>query len=877
MKKFLSFILVLSMLCQGVIYARETDTKIGVNTGLLEALGIISQNDEVGEYITRGDAAVYVAKMLGLKLTSTNEEVTSGFADMTGQNIICDAVCKLSSLGVVHGNGTENFLPEDNITKADAISLFLGSLGYKKEILASSGYLGKGVTLAKDLGFYVTDGRGDSEDISAATFFEMMIKALETDMIVLGGSIDGQLSYKISDEDNILSEYHDIEKYKGIVTANSYFSINGGSTTSKKSIEIESVVYFDDYGASPEMAGQYVEYYIRDDDTLVYLEPHRKNETLTIDRTDILSYNDGKYYYNKDGRSKYVDFDYTSKPVIYNYTLLMEYGSEFMLPSCGSLTFVDNNGDDDYDVLYIMSYKNFYVTGTQQEEETLYVYDANLSVKKPLIINTGDDGTLLCNTDMEAVETKTVKSGHVVSAFGHETDSGYEAVVAIVSGESLQGMVDNINPDENVTNLEEAVVDGETFELYGNLTVSQLEVKKAYTFALDYKGRIAAFAIDSENSIMALGYLLYVKYIDEEDAVQMKVLTEFGKVHKYLCSEKVKIHDTGRFKADELLAWFGGEGEQSRMMGYRVNEDGQIYSVSFPKAWSIASQDAEIFTAFSGSSEYYVGGARSFNNRYVVSDKAKVFTIADGGADDDHTVGTPAESLSHAQTYNVDGYVLSQDATSLDVVVVHIDAGESSGIDDETAGATASVVHSVKSGLNEDDEVITNITIIGRNGKQTYVLKDGCKIRMKDGNSMKGELSEGDVISYSINYKEEIDLIEVLYDVSENLYAGLRSFGTDFGGKTRPVIGKAYNVSQNVIQLVDVAASISKSLTMAEMETYPIGSTTIVVYDSEETKGNRVRTGKVSDFMTYRMSGGNCSTVLVDSYQCNPKIFIIFK
>ncbi len=879
MKRFLGFVLVLSMIMSTVVFAETENAEDKADLGLQYALGILKETDELDEYITRGEAAVYAARMLNIRL-EIPKEVNSGFADITEISIESDAVCKLAALGVVRGFGTGNFDPNANLKKDDAISIFLAALGFKPEILESSGYVNRNSVLARELDIYVNDGRGDREDITSDTFFKMMAKVMESKMVILADSRNGNLTYKISDEKDILLEYHDIEHYRGIVTANRMFSITGGKPVQHGYIEIDGKIYKDSADASIELAGAYTDYYIRDDEELVYISENKKNETLVIDSENIIAYQSGAYRYSENGRAKQVTFDFASKPVIYNYSLLMQYSDTYMHPSCGYLKLIDNDGSGEYDVMYVMNYKNFCVSGVRTEDERLYIYDDKEPSKKPLVISTNEnDGTVILNSSLKSATSKAIKTGSIVSAFVNEEASKYTAQVIVVSSDSVSGTVNGKNPGKNVTNLEELVIDSDTYSVFGNISVNDVEVGTAYVFMLDYNGRIAGLSVDYDNSVMAIGYIIDARLVNDE--VQIKLLTELGKIYKYQCANKVRIHgDTAIRNGDALDIYLTGK---SGIVGYKVNEDGKLYYLSFPQNWAIGATGAEIYKAFgSGESLYYFGGnRRSFANKYVAAADAKVFTIPANGNTEDYRVGTPDDILIHAKTYaNVEGYMFTTDSTVLDIVVEHTNTSASTTIGKFSDGNTISIVQSVETKLDEDDEIVNKVTLIGMNGKQVYTIKEAAMTVTNSSSGRSHRLTEGDIIRFAVNYKNEIDYVILVYDaneIDESKKFITNPWQDNPGLSSRPIVGKIYNYADNVVQLMKPDAVVNGGFTLSQLESCPIGSAVVVVYDSEEIKGKRVRTGKASEFVSYKMASSNCSTVLFDCYEGTARVFVIFK
>ena len=100
---------------------------------LLEILEIIdeSKNGEFTEdkVVTRGEFAEYLARIAGV--SGLSENAYSGkFADLSAKNPYLLSIQALENMGVINGNGSGNFFPDEPVLVRDAVVMAVRLLGY---------------------------------------------------------------------------------------------------------------------------------------------------------------------------------------------------------------------------------------------------------------------------------------------------------------------------------------------------------------------------------------------------------------------------------------------------------------------------------------------------------------------------------------------------------------------------------------------------------------------------------------------------------------------------------------------------------------------------------------------------------------------------
>ena len=115
-KKILSLLLALLVAIQCFAFtgvASEEISAFGIaHKDFLTTIGIIAEDVDGTETVTRGKAAFYIARMLGTSYT--NSAYKGVFADVPESNEYAIAIETLADLGIVRGDGNYKYRPDDS-------------------------------------------------------------------------------------------------------------------------------------------------------------------------------------------------------------------------------------------------------------------------------------------------------------------------------------------------------------------------------------------------------------------------------------------------------------------------------------------------------------------------------------------------------------------------------------------------------------------------------------------------------------------------------------------------------------------------------------------------------------------------------------------
>ena len=215
-KKILALIMALLFAIQcftltGFAYEDVSEYDVIENEVFLRTLGIIAEDVDPSETVTREKAALYVSRMLGT--TYTNTQYKGVFSDVPASNEHALAIETLADLGIVHGDGNYCYRPGDNFTYYEAACMFSSVLGY-----GISGDIGSRAYEYINRNKIFDGVKAEYDFVNFSDLFMMIYNALHSGVLeqVTYGS---KIEYKLSDDD-ILSKNFGILYAYGTVVKN---------------------------------------------------------------------------------------------------------------------------------------------------------------------------------------------------------------------------------------------------------------------------------------------------------------------------------------------------------------------------------------------------------------------------------------------------------------------------------------------------------------------------------------------------------------------------------------------------------------------------------------------------------------------------------
>lgn len=445
---------------------------------------------------TRGGMAQMMSRVAGLK-PYTGEEVF--FADVPTNHTYYKEINALAVAGILKGDGDGRFRPDDPLTADEMVTVASIILGYR--------------IVGEDKSYQVVANRIDlydgvelSGNLTIGQFYRMLFNTLDTEMME-------QVTYGDETDFKVISGYTALERYHGLVKQRGVVEGVQGTRISdvdislgERHLMIDGKTYL--YDNTEGILGKEVVYYGRRDQMqgglkqeieFLYVDPQR-NSMLTLSGEDVVGF-EGRYFkYYVGSKEKKVEMS-GMPDVIANGIAFPEYTPADLKPACGTVTLLDNNGDQKYDIVFIEDYTFMVLNSVDLENGILHgKYPAGTSAGSKdqeeiyqVYMEDGIDGELgfLLPGDMVAVQSSKNKTGP-------------KKITVTYLGEGTQGVLESIYKDTYTIDgvpykvTDATALDDEDYTLGQNVSV--------YTF----NGHCAAI-IHAKNDSYKFGYLVDAK------------------------------------------------------------------------------------------------------------------------------------------------------------------------------------------------------------------------------------------------------------------------------------------------------------------------------------------------------------------------------
>mgnify|MGYP000818291386 FL=1 len=217
------------------------DYKFDYSLGLFE---LLDDDFWKTEQVTRADFAVIVAKMLKTNTDGYPKYNRTPYSDIDNTNYAYPAICYLTEVGILSGDGNSEFRPNDSILVNEASKMIMCALGYGTACEETKGGFPDGyTTFALQQGIYNGIDVNYTSTLSAMQMSRMVRNAMEAYLMEnIVYNTDGSLSLSISETKTLLSEIYKIYTATGYVTG-TYFSQLGDTSVDLENEVVISDVY----------------------------------------------------------------------------------------------------------------------------------------------------------------------------------------------------------------------------------------------------------------------------------------------------------------------------------------------------------------------------------------------------------------------------------------------------------------------------------------------------------------------------------------------------------------------------------------------------------------------------------------------------------
>lgn len=723
------------------------------------------------ELIKRCELATLIVRLL--KLEDVPKMQTARYRDVSEEHYACQAIDCVSALGLMNGVGDGLFEPEGYLTGEQAIKVMVKILGYDVFIRQSEGeawyqpYLAQANSLRLTKNLEVRVG----EKVSREWIAGLLDNALDIEVLeeeAIGGTDTGYKRGAALLDSLYLSDGAELT---GILEATRRNSITGMYTGLDDEIIISGYRYRIKDGTDvSSLLGCAVRFSATEDDDTAYIQGisafSTKNTELSLKGRDIVSAQGNSVTYETDDDMETIYIAENAK-LVYNGRYYRAYDASQIQALNQNLRFLDNDGDDCYDVVFVSCSEVAEILRVNESEETIQ-FDTMLE-DGTLLLNyrAGKDKILeICNADGEPIDVRELAQEDALVEVTRSKDGNYTRLVLLT--ETITAALEEMNSDDGMVR-----VDGQEYPVACGaysyaLNFHNLKAGEIYRFTLNTAGEIVDADDDVEdvNSMYQTGYLykidkggnslssqISVKLIQgsrvertvEGDSTYYLQAIAPQKILNLTLAEKVKI-DGVTYKNmsavyDILEKSFRSDDGRNSVRGvirYTVNDTGEIDRMELLEQYgSFSSQTLT-------TKSMIVSGSDS---PFAITDRTTVFFVPTSNSDED----VFTKMRFGAGSYNMLAFDMDMEERSAGAVIFinRESINDSSPIGNSTKVKVIQHISKAES----DGEIVYRIS--GYDNGEPFDRKTNSSVDT----SVVEQLKSGDIVRFLTDYNGDINKI----------------------------------------------------------------------------------------------------------------------
>lgn len=758
--------------------------------------------------LKRSEFAKIAIHALGLEDAAEAVKGTVKFDDLSADYWANGYINLAHEQGIVVGDPTGNFRPEDKITYQEAVAVLVRMAGYEPAADSKGGYPNGYLSVANQYGFTKNASGVGSSVIKRGTAAILTNNTLTIGIMEQTG-FGTNTNFEIT-EKTILEEYLDTKKLEGKITRNYFTGISSNGGLDEGMIEIDNTVYKTTDENAQNLLGYNVSYYLteksnREKVVILALSESGKNKEVTIDGDNLHSVEAGKinYWANKKADNTTKFYKIAETPVMIYNGVHVSYDASLIKDKGqlkGNVVLVDNTNDDVYDVIFLNEFKNLVVESTSKLSYTVSDKYGNPSLQ----FDPDNISVKFRLQDMEGntVDFENLKEWDVIS-YLKSTDG--KVLSAYVVDNAIEGTVKEIKNGEYKI--------GDKFYKIAENYVNEIKLDDKGVFYLDVMGRIAA--VDANSNLSDK----YAYLIDGgnagvmDDSIKIKIFNLKGETETLTSVDRISLNGKPKADAKDVLAELMSEGKVvKQLITYEVNAEGNLTKINTAKDLSGGSLtiDKDNFVLNYKNSEVAYNKTAGKLGNFKITDSTVVFDIpASAQSTADYAIKDKS-MFDDKGIYDVEIYDVGEDL-SAKIVLVKNSTGQTN---DESPIAVITEITTIR---NSKDEVVNKLYAIVNNEEISIETAESNLLVNGDGDA----LQIGDVIQYRTNASGAIDKISVLFEVKNK--------ATEFkttSGDMELIYGKVER---------KFADSINVSVNGGAVENYSLKDVKVVSVDTENT------------------------------------------
>ncbi len=858
----ITIVFMLILLCGMDVYAKSTDDVFAVRCSLLHDLGILTDTGHSGDdYVTRAEFVSAAVRLRGMENVASDFD-EGVYSDINNKHPLYRDVMAASYVGLVRGDISGRFRPDDIITSEEAGIILARVLGYTNTNIKP-----------EDINTFISRskilcGYSDMTWNNVAYIFEQML-----DKKVIECSYGSGKIICTELKESVLEKYRSIYEYDGILQGVGDTYIGGHHTLSENQAEIDGVKYESGSLDISDYVGHRIRgYYHSDKAGRVYTIITAKvynTKVLTVSASDLESYDNSLLEYDDGTKIRKAKTD-INLCVLYNGRYYADFEPSDMLIESGYVTLIDNTNDGTYDVADIREYKTYVVDSVDVYNNKMYLKYSDH--KYTIDLDADIDTVKFCNSSGETVDIREVMSDDVICVY--ESKEG-EYVSVVMCTEEIEGTIQSVGTDS-------VTIDGNEYKITQPCKKNQSAyIKPGITgvFVKDIGGTICY--IISAHSDDRFAYVIDCSFDKTKDKVLLRLMLEDGTIGIYSVREKMTLNGIYYKSADDLQAAMG-ENFRHQLVKCTTDSKGEViklytqgngglerFYTDYDYSNSIAIPNNDNHKRTFRSSSMTIGGKVALSGNTIV-----MIVPNDPSKTDEKYYAVDNTYIENDKEYRVEAYRDSDEDYTADLLVIYDDVSSNFEITNNDIGI--SVLSKVNEAVDEEGEYTYKLEIFDGGVTKKYLLREQGML-----DSIYGIYtpSKGDIIRYELK-GDKINKLELIYSVQAGRIVApankTNEFNTNHYQWFRVWDAYVFYRWGSFMMLSETMPTDLENINYQDYDIHPCASSNIVI--CEQRRNMEIYAGTSDDIIGYKNTGGaECSKVVVYERWGDGKTIVIYR
>lgn len=828
------------------------------------------------EAVSRGEFISLIVKSMKYSLYTGDN-----FSDVKKSHQYSSYIATARQIGLVSGTSENKFMPDEPISVTAALKIMINALGYEKKAELFGGYPEGYIKVSNELQLIKTAIDMSDTPLERNSITDIIYRFINTPICKNDRISDENLYFDSSDDYTPLTGIFKLTKIAGVVKVAGNYSMTNYDHTARKTIMINGK-NFNTEIKSPEIYfGKSVEAYYDEDDVIKALIPTLSNKTVTILADDIVNYSYFKLEAenNNDIISYNLDRGFS---FVKNGRLIDHKDSDFKFNS-GTLTLIDNNGDNKYDVVFARNAGYMVVASVDYYNLTLY----DTTINKHLVLQEKDNFIYKINVSDEngaitEAGFESLSKGQILTVYESD-DKEYCEIVA--SKTSVKGTLESVY-DEYI------VINGTNYKRNSYFEKNFPDVGAGFSgeFLIAYDKTVTA--VKNPGSAMRYGYLVgYMAETKLNEEIKVKILDQENTFVTPVLADKIILNgDTYSNNSPAVTSILTDSGiVRYQVIRYQLNNEGFLKKIDTStektadmKLEDIYNNDLEnedsLVKYANGAEAYHYSGTNALipvaskvsdslifgiPNTLLNATKAELHNV------DDFEVITTSQ-LSPSKAYTVDLYDPDEEM-SAGVIVVYLNKTNPESENHISGGAY--VVDELLTVLTDEGDIATQLTLYNKGSFVRYILSDEAENRLKQNNAMP---ESGDIVRITLSYGGKIKSLSIDAKYNEST----RTADLSAKAKAQDQVGNpyykgtVYNASRQTI-VIKVSEGPTGKYTLVDSMT-PLSLNDSTQYIKYDTKNRRVKPMQNDEILSYLATGTDTTNAVVKTTYQRASMVVIY-